>query len=60
MSHIPAKERNLIFDTIQTSSGAHLASSSIGAGVLSQEVKQLRCEVHHSPPSHSKAEYVKL
>jgi hypothetical protein len=43
-----------VLQNVQTTSGAHPASSSIAAGVLSPEVEQLGCEADHSPPPHAK------
>ena len=42
-----------LLQNIQTSSGEHPACYSVGTRVLSLEVKWLRCEADHEPPSHA-------
>jgi tetrahydromethanopterin S-methyltransferase subunit H len=50
----PAGQDFSLFHRIQTASGAHPASYQIDTEALSLEVKRLKCEDDHSPPSHSK------
>jgi len=42
-----------IFGLLVLLSKAHTASYPMGTGVLSPVVKQLRCEIGHSPPPNA-------
>ena len=51
---ISAEARYFYFlQIVQTGSGAHPHSCSMGTGVLSRGVKRPVCDVDHSPPTNA-------
>jgi hypothetical protein len=50
----PAKARFSFPHSVQTGSGGHPASYSMGTGAISQGLKRQRLEIVHSPPSSAK------